>query len=250
MRATAALILVVVLGGLSYLNALDNPPVFDDRHLLLENPRLDDDLAALQANLTQPGLTGGSTFSGHFRPVLMVSLWLNQRIFGDSIVAYRLVNLLLHLVCALLCGLLLWRLLLARRWCPQRARRVATIASCLFSLLPLHFSVVALVLKRASSLSAVLLVGALLLLDTAFRPGPLERLRLRRLLFWGGALVLGALAQLSKEDAAVLPLLVLIYGLAAGLWRGRWRMGVLVVASFALFPLVFAWRWFPRCDAQ
>ncbi len=108
--ATACLIALLVL--VTYAGSLSNGPVWDDRYLVTENPHLQsfDGLRVLLENdlWTASGKREPSSF---YRPLTMVTFWLNAQVVDVSAASMRAGNVLIHAVNALLLWLLLRRLL-------------------------------------------------------------------------------------------------------------------------------------------
>jgi hypothetical protein len=201
--------IVVLLGVLAYVPSLANPLPFDDEYVVVDNPLLEttDGLVHL---VTRPGLTGGPVLAAHYRPLPMASLWVERQLFGLSAVVHRLVNLALHLACALLLYLFVERL--QRRIAPdddpERHARIAFVASLLLTLHPLFSEVVEQIFKRTTTMATACMFLALLAYDASLRARSSELPRSRRML--GLALVAGAIGMLAKESAAVMPGLVLV----------------------------------------
>ena len=140
--------------------------------------------------------TAVSIQSGYYRPLWLMSVALDHSLFGLSSAAAHVHSLLWHLLAAFL----LWRLCRALIGPKDRAtERVVLFGAALFALHPVQSEVLALVAARNDSMATALGLGALLLLTPT-------RVGFGRLL---GALVLALSALLSKESAALLPLMLL-----------------------------------------
>jgi hypothetical protein len=159
----------------------------------------------------------------YFRPVGMATLWLECQLWHYNAAGYHFTNLILHLVCAvglfLLCRSLgLWR-------------ETAAIAAMVFALLPVQAEAVAWVSARFDLLAAALVVWSLLLYS-----------RFRRTGRWGwyvGALVAFLIAAFSKENAYVLPFLVVLLEFFV-LPQRRLKPAL---GFFALAGAAFTYRW-------
>lgn len=109
----------------------------------------------------------GSFYKGNYHPLTMISLWLDHRISGGSIVAHHAVNGLLHLANTLLAGGVVLGL--------TRRRAVALAAAALFGLHPVHVESVAWVSERKDVLYAFFYLASLLVYVRAVQasaPGP------------------------------------------------------------------------------
>lgn len=228
--------ILVLSGVLAYGPSLANPLPFDDEYVVVDNSLLEtrDGLVHL---LTRPGLTGGPVLAAHYRPLPMASLWLERQAFGLSPIAHRLVNLALHLGCALLLYLFVERLLARLRPsdAPEPRTRVAYLASLLLALHPLFSEAVEQVFKRTTTMATACMLAALLAYDAHLCVGADDARRSRRL--FGAALAAGALGMLAKESAAVMPGLIVVYALVTGELRPRPRSIFAHAAAFAVAPV-------------
>ncbi len=172
-RAAAAGFLVAAILA-AWAGSFSVPFQYDDLHTVRENP-------ALQAGDFRAILSG-------LRPLSVVSLWVDHRLWGEAPAGYHATNLVLHAANA---GLV-WNV--AGRFAGPLG---AFLAAAAFALHPLQVEGVTYVSGRADLLAALfMLAGAALFL----RPGPAIGTAGRALLA-----VLGVAATLSKESGAVYP---------------------------------------------
>jgi hypothetical protein len=196
--------------------------VYDDVPLVAGNALLRT-RAGLWTLSTSARMTSAPIWPGHYRPLLMATVWLQYQLAGATPWSWRLVNLLIHLGNGALVFALVRRL-----W---RDPRAAAWAAALWLVHPIHAIAVDLVLKRNTSLCALLMLLALV---AALRGS-------RRALM--AAWLLGALALLVKEDAVALPLLVALALAADGQpLRRAW--------PFAVAPVLFALAALARLGAH
>jgi protein O-mannosyl-transferase len=151
-----------------------------------------------------------------YYPLLHSAFWLEHRIWGDSVLGYHLLNILLHATTACLAVVIARRLALPGAW----------LAGLLFALHPVCVEAVAWISEQKSTLSAVFCLSAML----AYLHFDTTRRRSRYFL----ALALFALALMSKSVTVSLPAILLVV-----FWwqRGRieWRRDVLpLVPWFAI----------------
>ncbi len=173
-------------------------------------PFLADDWADL-ANVA-PGPTQVTPF-GYFRPLCMVTYWVEQKIWGRSPSLCHLTNLIMIAMVAALVVILI------RRYTGDA--HLAGVAGVLFALHPYHIENSAWVAGRADILFSLLFLGAALAYDQ-------WRTTCVGVPFAALALSSGALA--SKETAVVLPLFVLMLGILDKSRRPtmmEWRQGYL-----------------------
>jgi tetratricopeptide (TPR) repeat protein len=178
---------------LAYLPALHGKPVWDDNH-----------------HLTRPDL---QSFHGLWRiwfdlgasqqyyPLLHSAFWLEHRIWGDEVLGYHLVNVVLHAMSACLLVLIAKQLSLKGAW----------LVGFVFALHPVHVESVAWISEQKSTLSGVFCLAALLVYLHFDRSRQRQKYWLATGLF--------VLALMSKTVTAVLPAVILVI-----FW---WRRGKL-----------------------
>ncbi len=197
-------ILVALAAILPFAQTLPHPPVLDDGWAVVDNPLVQGGLRNAARILTSPYNYGGpGTTGGLFRPITTLTYAVNYELHARAPGGYHLVNLLLHLAASLLVLALAQRL--AEALMPDRAPWVALVAGLLFAVHPAHVEAIAPIVGRKELLSTALVLAAMLV---AFSGRGAAR-SVGRLAATVG---LGALAILSNEGAAVLPLL---YGIVA-----------------------------------
>lgn len=213
----AALLTLAV--AVLYGHTLGVPWYFDDHQALLGNPVVRN-LGRALAELWRP------------RGVALFTFAANYRFAGAAVAAYHLTNIAIHLGCALL----VWRLL--RR---SFSEPWALLGGLLFLAHPLQTQAVTYVVQRMTSLAALcfLLALELFLSFRAAAASAAPAARRRAALCYGAALLAGALAVFTKENAAVLPPALLLYVRCFDPDR-RWRPLLLAVAPFLLAPLLLA----------
>lgn len=146
----------------------------------------------------EPGATA------QYYPLLHSAFWLEHSLWGDSVLGYHLLNVLLHAASAFLVILLVRRLGL-----PGASLGGATLAGFLFALHPLCVEAVAWISEQKSTLSGVFVLASAL--------AYLVFVETRRPRTYWLALILFVLALLSKTTAAMLPVALLVI-----LW---WKSG-------------------------
>jgi cytochrome c-type biogenesis protein CcmH/NrfG len=183
--------LAALLGCAAYLNALDNPFVYDDHDTVVANASLVD-LSNVKFLLVY----------SPFRPVVNVSYAVDRWLWGVHPFGYHLTNIVLHGIAVVLVFALIRRLL-ADSGRRDAAHLCAGAAAALFAVHPIQSEAVGYVSGRSEVMCAVWFLAALLLARDAI----LSRSGGRAL----GAIVCGALSIASKETGLMLPLVVLGY---------------------------------------
>jgi tetratricopeptide (TPR) repeat protein len=169
-----------------------------------------------------------------YYPLVHSGFWLQWWVWHDDPVGYHVVNLLLHLLSALLVWAVLRRLDVPG----------AGLAAAVFALHPVHVESVAWITELKNTLSAVFYLAALLSYLRFDPPAEEPGDEPRRPAHWALAFALFVCALLSKTVTATLPAAILLI-----LWwkRGRiaWRRDVVPLAPFflvgAAFGLMTAW---------
>ncbi|MBI5022792.1 MAG: hypothetical protein HZC05_01330 [Candidatus Magasanikbacteria bacterium] len=154
-----------------------------------------------------------------YRPITSLSFWLNYQASGLNPFGYHLVNILLHLGGALLLCWLVWQLSgRSNYW-------LSFLAGLFFLIFPNHSEAVSWISGRndALAVSFFLLSFNFYIL---FRTGG-------RYLWFGVSSLAFALAIFSKEMAASLPIILLVYELILqnGLF---WKKKILFISPFAI----------------
>jgi tetratricopeptide (TPR) repeat protein len=248
---------VLVIG--IYWNGLQGPFVLDDYSNILRVPGMAvQELSA--AALRDAVYTYRSPYLD--RPLARLSLALNHYLAGGfEVLHFKLTNVAIHLLSALVIWLLGARLLVrhaVRNHWPdgEFAGRswwhwAAFLCAVLWAVHPLHVSTVLYIVQRMTSLSALfVLLGAYLFVVgreriEAGRPGGWA-------LIWGGVAGGAGLGALCKENAVLLPFLVALIEwtffdrerLAPGARRALrvfYAVAVLVPAAVALGALALKW---------
>jgi tetratricopeptide (TPR) repeat protein len=219
--AQAALIVLAV--ALTYGHTLGVPFYLDDFSSITENLALHDigDLGQV-LGFSPP------------RAVGFLTLAVNYDLHGDQVAGYHLVNIAIHAlaglaVFALLQGLL--RTPAARRSGVEGMQWVPLAVALLFVLHPLQTQAVTYVIQRLASLAALFYLASL----ACYAWGRLGR----RPILLAGALVFGLLALFTKQNAATLPLAILLVELLFfRRFEGRQRW--LLLAGTALLAAAVA----------
>jgi protein O-mannosyl-transferase len=230
-RHTWRLAVLWALISAAYSNSFQSGLVFDSAIAISKDPRIH---AATPENLRlilTEQYWHGSTTPGLYRPLTTLSYLVNYSVFGNGThpAGYHWVNLALHEVNVSLT----YALGLLVIGAPTPAFALAA----LWGLHPLLTESVTNVVGRADLLAALgVLTGLLCYLKSASATG-------WRKLFWlAGMVVAQGVGLFSKENAAVLPTIMLLFDFT---WPGRapWRERVRAYAALTLpFAALFYCR--------
>jgi cytochrome c-type biogenesis protein CcmH/NrfG len=217
--------LAAALACAAYINALDNPFVYDDHDTIIGN-----------ASLVDPTNVRFVLVYSPFRPIVNASYALDHWIWGYRPFGYHVTNVALHAAAVLL--LYAWlRRILVDTGSGGAASLAAFAGAALFAVHPLQSEAVGYVSGRSELMCAVWFLAALLLARDAILSG--SRVRT------AGAVLCGLLAIASKEIGLVLPFVVLAYdwllrpGEDGARRRRLWRV---FVPAFVLLAGVGAYR--------
>ena len=212
------LLLVALLGAITFANAVHDRFHFDDEHSLLANPHIRQ-LSQVPHFFTDPQLFSRNTGSEMYRPLVLLSYALTYHFFDYWAPAYHVVNIVIHLLVAMAVYLLYRRLGL------QSA--VALFGGVLFAIHPLASEPANYISSRSESLAALFFIGAVLCYADEGR--------------WAvpTALLCYVVALSSKSSAIVLPAVLLAceFMLAEGKARLRWHR----LLPFAVLASLYLW---------
>jgi len=181
-------IILALLVGIIYANALDNGFIFDDYDLVAKNPQI-------RSIEKIPEILGIGEAPMRYRPVRFVSYALDSFLFGLKPWGYHLSNLFYHILTAFLVYLIARALV--------GSSRPALLAAALFAVHPIQTEAVTYISGRRDVLSTLFyLLGFYAFLQYRLRP------QLRYLILICTALVLGLL---TKEMVVTLPIVFLCY---------------------------------------
>ncbi|HTP49818.1 MAG TPA: tetratricopeptide repeat protein [Anaeromyxobacteraceae bacterium] len=225
-------VLVAAAAALCQMNTFANQPVLDDGWVIFDNPLVKSLANLPRILLSDYAVAGAATNAGLWRPVTTLSYALNYAAGGTAVFGYHAVNAALHVLVSLL--VLCWARNVVASVDPGREGAASLLAALLFAVHPVHVEAVAGMVGRAELLATL---GALLALHLV---GTRRRARWRL----PAGLAAAALGTLSKENAAVAPLLFALVAVAApaaaglpnrpGLRAGERRQALLHGCAVAL----------------
>jgi len=205
--------LIALIALLLYFPGLGGPFLLDDYPNVVNNTALHIGTGSF-SSLREAAFS--SNAGPLHRPVAMLSFALNYYFDGLSPLYYKAVNIGIHLATAIalffLTEALLRRLAVYQTASPKRlsTRQLAALITALWALHPLHVSTVLYVVQRMTELAALFsVIGALLYVrgrEMLIANKPRGGIILIAL----GAVGCGSLAALSKENGALLPVLLLV----------------------------------------
>lgn len=220
LRGWPGAVVLLLAGALTFANVFGNSWHYDDVHAITENPHLRS-LAEPWRFFTDPTLFSRDADKAMFRPLLLTTFAVNYALSELDTSSWHVVNLALHLACAVV----LWRILLAL----GRPAPVAFAGALFFLLHPLATEPVNYISSRSESLAALFVLGAFA-----------GHLRLRRTgeVAWRLLSVLClALGVLTKSVAITAVALLVLHDVLRDGWRPalaprRWWPHAVVAAGY------------------
>jgi protein O-mannosyl-transferase len=184
-----------LLAGFVYLNALQNPFVYDDNRTIVDN-----------ASLLQLGDIRAIVWHDITRPIVNLSYAIDRRIWGPTPFGFHVTSVLLHMLSVCLLFQLARSLARDRNLTTSKAGEIqpeaaAFAAAAFFAVHPLMTQAVAYISGRSEVLCAVFFVAALLAGRRWMTNGGAG--------FWLLTLALWMASILTKESGVMLPFVLL-----------------------------------------
>ncbi|HKB08511.1 MAG TPA: tetratricopeptide repeat protein [Candidatus Polarisedimenticolia bacterium] len=225
MRPKRAVLLLAAVCLLANSGAL-RPGFIHDDHRIIEQNDLTADLQHLpQIFSSGYWSTADERVTNLYRPLTILSFALDRALHGLRPLGFRLVNLLLHVLTTVLVYSLAGRVL------AEAGRRAALGAALLFAVHPVHAEVLGEIVGRSELLAAAFGLASVLAFlraraaeEHGSAPRPLYALSLASF----------ALAFLAKENAAVVPGLIVLADLLVVRRRPAWAYHLTAAAALAL----------------
>jgi len=189
---------IFIISYALYYNSLNNDFVWDDIVLIKENRYLKS--YKYLPNILTENFGAGSEYStgdfnAFYRPLAMISYWMDYHLWGYNPTGYHFTNILIHA----LTGIVIYLLILKLFSDPV----LAVLSAFLFIIHPIQTEAVAYIGVRQDPLAAFFLFLTLLLY--------IYYRKTDRLSFYRFSFLCYFLALLSKEISAVFPLIFLLY---------------------------------------
>ncbi len=196
-----------------YSNTFNASWHFDDIGNIVENPKLHiSDIYPDSLNKTlRASIDGGYYNSQNFyRPVAMFSFALNWYFGGKKVFGYHLVNIMIHIAAAFFLFLTIYHLLetpnIIRIRADSNRHSIALMASLIWAVHPIQIQGVTYIVQRMASMAAMFYIMAMWFYLKARLTCNLRF----RLIFYPFFLLSGVLAVGCKENAALLPLSIIL----------------------------------------
>jgi len=191
--------LLIILCGLVYLPALNNPFVWDDVIIIQENPYIGSNLKMTAKDFMVSRDYFNKSKEGTYRPVATALYYVVGLVSGKNPAGYRLANIILNIIAGILVMLVGLRL---------AGVAPGLIAGLLFVMHPIHSETIFVVSFNEDIIMTVLLLGAFLTYMDYISSGTDSGWDRIRFIVSGGLYFLSCLA---KEVAVVFPVLIIFY---------------------------------------
>jgi hypothetical protein len=203
----AVCLLLSFLVFMVYFPSLFHPFVHDDIFFIVQNPHIRE--FNWRAIITQPSwpAQGDSLVNAYYRPLLEILYRLQYKLFQLNPVGYHLTNVLFHGLNGFLVFTIIRSVLAGLRFSSSvvRNEHLALATALLFLVHPVQAEAVNCIVGISNILCAFFMLVAFYgYLFFQNRPKG-------RGVFYGGSLIAFVLALLTKEQAIVFPLLLIIY---------------------------------------
>ena len=215
--------LIIAVGVLCYMNALDGDFIWDDRMFVVANPAIRD-LANVPSFFSDPQtLAEGELAFENYRPLVTLSYALDYSIWRNNVFGYHFNNIMLHIINAILVFFLI-KVLTGDGF-------ISAATALIFTAHPVQVEAVTWISGRANVLFLLFYVASFL-----------AYIRFRRSENRGKwyvvSLILFAMALLSKEMTATLPIMILLFEFLEG-GKGRSLRRILPCLPFMILFLIY-----------
>jgi hypothetical protein len=233
------ILLLLLIGTISYANSFKVPFQFDDENYVTENPIVKNPQYLFSTPDPAPKMNKDVAATKQTRLMGYLSFALNYRIHGLRVTGYHVANLTVHLLNALLAY---WLILLTFRThfmekssLMRHSKNIALVAALMFVSHPLQTQSVTYISQRFTSLATMFCLLSL----TCYVLSRLAKTRTRSYSFYLSALIFTVLAMQTKEIAFTLPIIIALYEFSFLKGKPKQRAALLLPLLFtlAIIPL-------------
>lgn len=214
------LIIIGILAFTSFINTFQNPLIWDDTGRIVENGYI--------RRLDNLPLLFSSRYLSYFRettyrPLYTLTLFLNYHFFKLNVYGWRIFNIFLHVLNTILIYFLIRYMF--------KNRTISSITALIFAVHPIHTEAVNVAVYRTELLSCLFFMGSFFLYLKSIRNTKIKKS------FYLFSLFIFILALSSKETAATLPLIIVLYIYFFSQKRERKKLFVSILPFFLLVLL-------------
>ena len=225
------ILLILVIGIIAYSNTFHVPFQWDDLTYIGENS-----MVRQPHYFFEPEKAKGLQFYNHVvqRYITYLSFALNYAIHGFSVTGYHILNLIIHLLNALLVYFLVsltFRTpVIGKSTIKDKAELAALFAAAMFVSHPLQTMAVTYIYQRLASLVTLFYLLSLI----SYIKSRLSQKTLHRILFYGVSLLSAVIAMKSKENAFTLPFAIALFEFS--FFTGTIKRRASAVGPFHSYP--------------
>lgn len=241
--------LIILLSLIAYSNTFHSSFQFDDEAVIIKNPIIRDLSLFLEPSKAKPFVGFFEYRSFKSRYIAYLTFALNYKIHGLDVAGYHVVNLLIHIINALLIYLLIilsFRTpFLNESAIKDYKNTIAAFSALVFACHPIQTQAVTYVWQRVTSLASMFYILSLAaymkwrLTSQNTGKGVSAMDGLKSAVWYLGSVVSAVLAMLTKEIAFTLPVVILLYELLffGGALKRRLLFIVPFLLTMAIIPL-------------
>lgn len=200
-----AVLLILFIATIPYLNTFNSPFVFDDIRNIAENHWLKITSISFE-NLFQAATNSPSKN----RPLPNISFALNYYFGGLNVWGYHLVNLIVHLSASVTLFFLMRFTLTTPQIATKckRPQEIALFAALLWAVHPLQTNAVTYLVQRMTSMAALFYLLSLFFFIKGYVS---EENQKNKYIYYTSAFISAIMAFLCKENTAILPFVLFAY---------------------------------------
>jgi len=191
--ALFSMLIIIMAGAFVYANSIHGKFLWDDEILIQDNKEIQS-WSNLPRIFAENIGTGAGRDYNFYRPLHMLTLMVDYSLFKFDVEGYHLTNILFHILTAL-CIYILANLLF-------RHNALSLLTALLFVVHPIHTEVVTYISGRFDALSAFFMLLCIIFYIKNFKSSFMTIFLVS---------LCAILAILSKENALILPVLILLY---------------------------------------
>ena len=199
------ILFICLISIIIYSNTLHSPFVFDDITNITENSRI------RMTDITLPSLKNAARGRASHRPIPNISFAVNYYMGRYNVQGYHRVNIAVHIINGILVYLLACAIFTQLKGGSRESllpiHYMSLFASLIFVAHPINTQSVTYIVQRMNSMAVMFYLLSFFLYIRARLSG----VRWRRWALFSGVILSGILALGSKEIAATLPVIIILY---------------------------------------
>ena len=233
-----AIFVLCCMGLLAFYSTLHSPFHYDDTHAIVENPYIKD-LSKFQEKV---GIQ--NVFN---RSALLFSYAVNQNLGEMEVFGYHLVNILIHILNAILCFFLVTKFLCIEAFKYRSELKILPLVCSVIHLVnPLNVQAVTYISSRSSLLATFFYLLAFYIFLKILKPPTEEYSKLQISILVSNLLIVLFLGIASKEIVASFPLVAIAYLWLATPNEKRKKLIPKFISILSLLLVFLGYRYFQQ----